>query len=39
MSRSAIDDVKVKEIANDYVAKNLPGYKLKKYGLEGRGET
>jgi hypothetical protein len=27
---SAIDDAKAKEIANDYAAKNLPGYKVEK---------
>jgi len=28
---SAIDDAKAKEIANDYAAKNLPGYKVEKF--------
>ena len=27
---TAIDDAKAKEIANDYVTKNLPGYKVEK---------
>ena len=30
VTASAIDDAKAKEIANDYVAKNLPGYKVEK---------
>jgi len=31
ITATAIDEAKAKEIANDYVTKNLPGYKVEKF--------
>lgn len=31
VTATAIDEAKAKEIANDYVSKNLPGYKVEKF--------
>ena len=31
VTATAIDEAKAKEIANDYVTKNLPGYKVEKF--------